>query len=338
MKPFSGDNVRHIQRKKRVLVIHPNAGDGTSFYRAHGPFTEPTFHDWDIALPDSSIEWYHIAACDIVFMARPVTADHKRIAEDAKRLGKKLVVDLDDYFFGVPASNPGIGFYPQDRLVEIMAILCLADQIWVSTDYLAHLLTSKHDLPEAIVKTVPNAWNDYLHDWEKPKHKDAKAFLWRGSATHDGDVYAHIEDLREVAKIYEEHKFIFLGNPPSFVFQALDPKRILHSGRKPLPEYYSILQKVSAQVGIVPLADNDFNRAKSNIGWIESTMAGCATVCPDFDGWPGVDYGKEMTLFEATCLAMDSSKACFEESYDLVQQNYLLSKVNKQRKRLLSEL
>jgi hypothetical protein len=41
---------------------------------------------------------------------------------------------------------------------------------------------------------------------------------------------------------------------------------------------------------MVPLHVSDFNRAKSNIGWIEAVHAGAITVAPDFQEWrrPGV--------------------------------------------------
>jgi glycosyltransferase involved in cell wall biosynthesis len=49
---------------------------------------------------------------------------------------------------------------------------------------------------------------------------------------------------------------------------------------KPVPfsEYSKTLQKLNWDISIAPLLDNVFNQSKSNIKWLESSMAGCAFV------------------------------------------------------------
>ena len=87
---------------------------------------------------------------------------------------------------------------------------------------------------------------------------------------------------------------------------------------------------------ITPLCDTPFNRAKSNISWIESTVAGAVCVAPDFPEWnrPGIiNYGPTRPFKDAVLEALEVANHGFEnkKSEEFIRENLMLSTVNQKR-------
>ena len=92
----------------------------------------------------------------------------------------------------------------------------------------------------------------------------------------------------------------------------------------------------------VPLADNLFNRCKSNIAWIEGSYAGATCVVPSWWNVPGaLSYTDGASYYEAirAILSGEVDKVKMNaEAWEFIMDNLALSKVNVQRLQVLNEL
>ncbi len=107
-------------------------------------------------------------------------------------------------------------------------------------------------------------------------------------------------------------------------------------------KYFEILMDLKPEIMIVPLEDNKFNRGKSNIAWIEGTVAGASIITNDL---PEFQMGlclrcEPSSLFsnKAFNFFIDDARLILEAYITSVERLPLLSKVNKLRKDVLEHL
>ena len=91
--------------------------------------------------------------------------------------------------------------------------------------------------------------------------------------------------------------------------------------------------KQALDISVCPLADNQFNRCKSNIKWLESTMSGAAVVASDvYPCAQSIEHGKTGYLAKRTkdwvkCLSdlienEDKRKQMVKNAQKEVKDNY----------------
>ena len=100
-----------MQNKKRVLLIPSNREDGTSFYRANGPYSRID----DIQLIEFvSTKWCDLINIDVAVLQRPADPYFVQMIEEIKLFNIPVVVDYDDDAFSINDTNPAFEFYNQD--------------------------------------------------------------------------------------------------------------------------------------------------------------------------------------------------------------------------------
>jgi hypothetical protein len=172
-----------------------------------------------------------------------------------------------------------------------------------------------------------------------------KTINWRGSNTHDEDLETVREQLIQFQTMHPDYTLNFMGSPSWRVIQSFPTINNI----KILPdtdiiEFWHTLKTIQPKVSIVPLVDNVFNASKSNIAFLESTWAGAATLAPDMQEWrhPGIlNYNTSQEFLEILNeIALDNID-CMKiarEGWQYVQENLLLSNVNKLRVLLIDNL
>jgi hypothetical protein len=197
--------------------------------------------------------------------------------------------------------------------------------------------------PMAGIIVVPNALDDHMFknydQWEK---REENIVTWRGGVTHQGDMLdfrGEIEKFLSAAS--KETKMIFIGYNPWY----LNDTRCSY---QPYTEYYAFMcgfRVIAPKVHMVPLIDNPFNRAKSNLALIESVYAGAVPVVRDWEewNWPGaLTYSKAEELSEVMKLALEidmvESKRLWAANIEYLKANFLLSKVNQTRLQIVRTL
>jgi glycosyltransferase involved in cell wall biosynthesis len=267
-----------------VLCRIPVAWDATALYRSTGPFNHiRTVADFTFK-ESQNYNWVVIGSHDCVFMQRPFTEQDLQLAHLTKRCNKPLVIDYDDDLLSVPEHNPAHKFYSSQRVhQQIKQIIGMADQVIVSTEALAKKYNEFRQADPCVV--IPNAFPDHMVPFVDSNIKRQNVITWRGSNTHNLDLRTMHPVIKIVVKEYPNWKFVFFGDPDWDTLNLI-PKDQRHvvATQDPI-DYLDSLKKVGSTVHMVPLEDNEFNRSKSNIAWIEATFAGAATIAPNWLEW-----------------------------------------------------
>ena len=334
--------------KQIVKVFSPMPSDPTSYYRAYGPMSclHHITDKWEVKFAPHRIEWFDVADCDVMMFQRPYTSEAINIIEIAHSIGRKVWIDYDDLVFDIPVSNPVHHEYMnQSTLDNISRAIKLADVVTVSTQYLGDCIIEKGVDP-AKIRVIPNAVNDYFHPWSTVARRVEKThnrFFWRGSNTHNEDMDFFLPVLSDLAKWKPDWKFQFCGKPSYKIYEAIPRNQIELVPTLNLVSYFNFLRAgLHASVALVPLTDSAFNRSKSNIAWQEATLAGCATVVPDFDEWnmPGAikyDAKNPKSFYEAIMVAVKNHSEPYHASFESMKNKRMLSDVNRKRRAILDE-
>lgn len=174
-----------------------------------------------------------------------------------------------------------------------------------------------------------------------------KVIVWRGSHTHVRDLMYYAADILTLHDQHPDWKWFFLGYEPFFITEKMRPESY---GTAPFAghmEYFNLLQKLQAPIHIVPLPKNQFNESKSNIAWIEGTLAGSAVLCPDFKEWnvSGAQPYQENSFIKNLGMLMAAKddypeylEGLQEQSWQTVLNHLTLTKVNAIRRICLQKL
>lgn len=320
-----------------ILTISPSASDGTSFYRASGviPFLKREYDD--ITITDFShrndLDWNDYVGYDVVILQRPFIDSHVNVIKLLKKLNIRVIIDYDDDILNLECSNPHYSFYNKNKK-NIEEICGLADQIWVSTESLMETFSFYN---ENII-VIPNAHNDYLFPVDKKRsfNLNTKKTAYRGGKTHELDVYEHFDEWIEMINTNQDYEFYFLGARFPFLESKCADNYLIIEGLH-IIDYFDYFYNLNPNIFIYPLENTRFNQGKSNISWIEATYAGAVVLAPDnineFKGKPGILNFKDkfLYLFDDVKEKNKTLKLLNNLSWDYIQNNLLLSKVNKIR-------
>jgi len=335
-----------------ILVLTRAPGSACEYYRGVGVLSK--IPGVRLRL-EPEVGWTVLSPVDLGFAERPISPSDLEIIQMARDFGVPVWVDVDDDFFTVPAYNPArVTFGRKDVQERHAACLALANVVTVTTQHLKDQLSQFNDN----IRIIPNAFNDYHWKWKfEPGAKDL--VVWRGSATHRNDVRRY---LLSMAKVQAESKagWAFIGNDMWFAEERLHPEKSRFLAEMPTTHYWKALKDFSPRFWQVPLLDNPFNRAKSNIAWIEATYAGAVCLCPDLPEWnqpgailyeaeteeglaPPMFYPEESEVYETALASMlemsDRDRVnALKASFEHISEHYMLSKVNEKRKEILEEI
>lgn len=348
----------------KILAIVPLKFDGTSYYRAYGIFPDlkkhfeangQTFEVHPYYDGGMGYTWADLLPYDILFLQRPSLDAAKRIKliEFMKGLGKKIWIDYDDNLFDVPMENRTHDDLTPEIKMAMFKVMNLADLITVSTPNLKEYyekigVTAK-------IEVVPNAWNFQLHGFADrynevkevpPPQKKKLKYLWRGSETHQGDLMSAGEAIVGVAAQKKDAiHWTFMGYNPWAITENMPREWWSYLRSEDIMEYFKNIKAQGSQLMFFPLRDNALNQGKSNIAWMEATYAGMLCIAPNWPEWqkPGVinymdDEHLMNLLLDFENMTLEGRQSLWEASEQYIRQNLSITKVNAQRKELLTNL
>lgn len=220
----------------------------------------------------------------VVYMEKPINAQSLSLLDTAKKSGCRVIIDYDDNVFNIPPYNKSRAYYINQRNSHIISqCLSLADMVIVATPALEKVYKGFNKN----VRVIPNAWNDYLFQLNpvrpigKPIH-----MVTRASESHKGDFDGVLGPLS--ANYKDPHfKWTMYGYTP----YQLNATQLDTMNWAPLPQFFNRFFQSPIDFMFVPLEVNEFNKGKSNIAWIEATIAGGVVIAPmglpEFDQ-PGI--------------------------------------------------
>lgn len=211
---------------------------------------------------------------DVIIFQRHFEDKILPVFKAAKESGATVIYETDDDFFNIRPKNPAFALVKPKDKETVKNLMRGADAVFVSTDPLIHLYRAInkniHVLPNMV-----EVDDSYLS--MRPYHTDKNIrMVYAGGPSH-------IEDFEEMEGAFsillDKYKglleAVFLGYCPE---KLKNDKRILYVPWMPIDKYMRTLSAQLPHIGLVPLAKNVFNAAKSNVKFLEYSAVGAVTV------------------------------------------------------------
>lgn len=218
-----------------------------------------------------------ISKADLVVIQRDFPRfweDYRQVIKQARKGGKPVIYDLDDLLVDIPDEHSHQADYVGEMLTMLYAILD-ADTVTSSSpilqDYLAELNPNS--------KLINNYLIDSFWGMEKPKTTSrTDPFVtigYMGGQTHQSDLENIKNALLNVFRKYPEKvKYKFWGTQPPRELLDLASTEYDPINQEDYAQFASYFSRKECDILIAPLVDNEFNRAKSNLKFLEYSIQG----------------------------------------------------------------
>lgn len=267
---FSADAWEHVCPVIRVVepaqlvgwpVIHGNEWENGNL------------HIWPERISDS----------DIVIVQRdfPRHVDaYKEVIAEARAQDKIIVYEIDDLLTELPEVHPDFNQYKKVR-ASILAAIIEADAVTCSTPAIADYVRDFN--PNVWV--IPNYLNDKLWDLRtitRPTEQPAKKPLtigYLGTHSHKPDLEMVIPTLvRILERFGDDIKLRLWGISPQSDLIGRKNVEWLSLGMVDYAQFAAYFSKQECDIFIAPLLDNQFNRSKSSLKFLEYSALGIAGI------------------------------------------------------------
>ena len=244
---------------------------------------------------------------DIIVFHRADTEEHHKLAKMLKDRGKKIVFDNDDTmlidethaFFGLDEKGFKENVGKKNELIN--SFVKNADLVTASTDFLAEEYRQLN--PNVIV--LPNCVNQ--EDWDTPKRNKGKKVRIGvvGSVAYSHD----FDEVRDVLKALDEDERVQLV---MFGLQSQESRKtnplvdkvhvkeyefwdsltnLEHAPWREMTDYFDTLNDLEVDIMLIPRKESYFNKAKSNVKFLEAAMCEIPVIASSF---PDAPYEKDI--------------------------------------------
>jgi len=286
-------------KKIKVFYFAPE-NSGVAFYRFYQPledlkergfielrswgfdFTEKIFDFPSIKELKEIADWGDI----FIFGRRDVKEYFFAIQAIKEFSQKPVLLDIDDNIFDIsPYLAARVGYNPNGEAIKIHeAITKYVDGIVVSTPFLDELYRKYNKN----IKIVPNGVKNVFI----PKSHEGIniGYLVSGSHLENSKIIegAILRILRKYSNVKFYYTKAFSGFM-DFIPQEIE-KQVNFLPWLPLKNYLNYVNNLGLDIGLAPLMDNYFNRAKSNIRVLEYWQNRMAVIATPLD-----EYNKTIT-------------------------------------------
>lgn len=272
---------------------------------------------------------------------------------------KAFVTEIDDNIFDIPSGNVAAHPYQPNSEAEWVAQkqLEMSDALICSTQFLLDKI--KEMFPDKPTYLIPNSLDFDI--WDKLKFEDGglppKEDGWirigyTGCSNHRKDLELIREPLSAILKEFPKVQLFITPQPePGGYFTGWPgvPNMGFVAKWVQINEYPQFLKSWDLDIGIAPLQDNDFNRAKSNLRWLEYSAIHIPTVASRVypfrysikDGEDGLICNTSQQWYDALrMLVLDAQKrkAIGEAAYQRVKRDFNMDTTARRYAEILSEI
>ena len=315
--------------------------ENPEYAKQHNMSREKILDDFDMLMDMCDIAVWQVCHTAMSFALFNLYID--------KYKGKKpIVMEVDDHLFGVNPENAGFSSYHPNSDNEYFAEMQLrnSNYVIVSTNWLRDgdgvsnglLNYNKH------IEVVKNSID--FNIWDKVKNEtnpDKIRIGWAGGQAHYHDLRIMEKVMPEILKKYPNVEFAFLGGMPDYMKTS---RRIKFIGKWfGIMDYPTELGKQGFDIGIAPLKDNLFNRAKSNLRYLEYSALKIPTVASPvtpFKECENIILAQEPQewIDELSGLIEDKQYRIYkgEESYKEVKEKYNVERTAHRYLKLLKRI
>ena len=320
------------QPEQPLRVVHYNADhSGCGLWRMSWPAHLINFHG-KAMITESTVmildpKWY--ANVKAIRVQRQATPSQKAFVQHLKKMqqeiGFKLIYEVDDVIFreDIPDYNKfKFAFVADEIRQSAIDIINMCDEVTVTCDYMRELYRERTGKQEITVipNFVPRFWMGNFFDERRvsmnyDKHKKRPRILYAGSGAHfdvenkvgQRDDFEHV--VNAIINTRHKYQWVFIGAYPLGLKPYIQNKDIeFHTWQK-LYEYPKKIADLEVQMSVAPLQDNSFNKAKSDLKYIEACCYGIPVACQDMETYKDAEIkfrtGEEMIA----CIEQELSRA-----------------------------
>lgn len=222
---------------------------------------------------------------DVLIFQRAVGDAFLATMREAKKRGIATIFETDDDLFKVHRSNPSHWYWNQKNTLRLLrAQMQMADRIIVSTVPLQRRVQEETGRPLNEIHICANhlhrhVWGPENFTRSMPFPNSKLVIGWQGSTTHDVDFKMALPALQRILAEYPNTVLRLFGSVPASIKGMLPESRFEWSKGVAFEFYPATLKYLNFDIGIAPVTDSQFNRAKSNIKWLEYSALGIPSVC-----------------------------------------------------------
>jgi GT2 family glycosyltransferase/glycosyltransferase involved in cell wall biosynthesis len=285
-----------VRRAKPLVVAVPERFDNgrpspCAYIRLLHPLDHPAIGgDVNLVLADAETALGYRA--DVIVTQRyalPDVASADALAAHARATGAHLVYDLDDDLLNIPRTHPdALTLRPKAKTVRRM--LERADTVWLSTPGLVERVRPIR--PDAVL--IENGLDERIWAYaprDPGFEADPVRILCMGTSTHDRDFALIQPALVRLKAEYGDRVSIDVIGMTGQADLPSELSRIgpsIHGGRS-YPAFVDWINGVwpAWHIGLAPLLDTPFNRAKSSIKAMDYAAMGLVVLASDMPVYQG---------------------------------------------------
>jgi len=221
----------------------------------------------------------------------------KWLKELSKELNFKIIYEIDDIIFkeDIPDYNKfKFAFDDPNIRKTSMEIMQMCDEITVTNKFMKEYYIEKTGNKNVTIipNFIPKFWMDRFFNFNTirenyQKYKSKPRIVYCGSGAHfdvdnkvgQRDDFHHIIDT--IRKTVDKFTWVFVGGFPLSLRDLVQTKKIEYWTWTSLVDYPEYITKFNPTIFYAPLEDSNFNKAKSNLKFIESCAFGIPCICQD---------------------------------------------------------
>jgi hypothetical protein len=210
-------------------------------------------------------------------------------------MGFKIIYEVDDVVFReeIPDYNSGKPSFDNDEIRQnCVDMMRMADEVTVTCKFMRDLFIQKtgQEKISVIPNFPPEWWIGHYYDAYKiaknyDKNRKRPRILYSGSGAHfdvkkgGQDDFSHV--LKFIIDNRYKYQFIFIGAFPPQLHPYIQNGEIEFHPWQTLTNYPKFISELNVQLTLAPLMDNNFNKSKSDIKYIEGAVLGIPCMCQD---------------------------------------------------------
>ena len=336
------------------ILYYISGYDGCGYYRVQLPakllnkipgITAKIASQYD----NNDINW-----ADIVVIQKQTNERALPYVRYAREHGKKVISEVDDCYFNLPTWNPAYNYY-RNLGKELITFYRLSNSMTVTTDYLKKeldkynpnifVLPNSLDIEfqeklEKMSEEELNLYTRYIDVNQKNLSlvevkeflKDKTTIGWGGSPTHLRDLDQATDALVKICSEDKNIIVVMMSCSTDTILKKINPKQLLLVKPSPIFRYHQVLTSMSWDIGICPIEENEFNKSKSNLKFLEFSVNGYACVCSDVE-----NYTKTVKHGETGLLTKNTVESWYENLKILIDSPQLRKTISATAKKFVKE-
>lgn len=256
--------------------------------------------------------------CKAVRIQRQATEHQLKFTKFLKDVGKqvgfRLIYEIDDLVFheDIPDYNKfKTAFIDPNIRIQAQAIMNECDEITVTCDFMKKYYAEKtgHKNITIIPNYPPKFWMGNHYNLKRiSENYDASEkkprILYAGSGAHfdvenrvgQNDDFAHV--IQAIIDTKDKYKWVFFGAFPLMLRPLVENGTFEYHPWAELYNYPGKIEQLRVNMMVAPLQNNNFNKSKSDLKYIEACSYGlpiaCQNLCTYEEAPFKFDTGDEM--------------------------------------------